>query len=95
LKKILCVLTVVLSGCLANLPTATRPGAGVVQDIKRSPGDSPGRVAQTGGAYPTGYYVWVRMEDGTVQTLTQISGALQKGDRVRVTPEGRIEKIPD
>ena len=81
-----------LAGCLESLSKA-KPGTGVVQDVRRSPGDSPERMAASGGGYPTGYFVWVRMDDGTVQTVQQISGALQKGDRVQVTPEGRVEKL--
>ena len=81
----------VLAGCLESLPK-TKPGMGVVQDIRRSPADGPDRVA-AGGGFPAGYFVWVRMDDGTVQTVQQISGALRKGDRVQVTPEGRVEKL--
>ena len=89
------LLASLLAGCLADLPTATRPGTGIVQEVRRSPGDSPSRAAQTGGQYPSGYYVWVRMEDGSVQTVQSVSGAFARGDRVRLTPEGRLEKIPE
>jgi len=34
------------------------------------------------------------MDDGTMQAITQDSDAFHAGERVQVTPEGRVRKVP-
>jgi outer membrane lipoprotein SlyB len=40
-----------------------------------------------------GYQLALRMDDGTTQAITQDSDAFKAGDRVQVTPEGRVLKL--
>jgi outer membrane lipoprotein SlyB len=41
-----------------------------------------------------GYQLSLRMDDGTVQAITQNSSEFHAGDRVQVTQEGRVLKVP-
>jgi outer membrane lipoprotein SlyB len=58
-----------------------RPGVGVVQGVR------PVRVALADG-----YQLTLRMDDGSIQRVTQDSPTFQVGDRVQVTPDGRFFK---
>jgi hypothetical protein len=40
-----------------------------------------------------GYQITLRMDDGSTQRVTQDSAAFKFGDRVQVTPEGRVVRI--
>ena len=62
-------------------PSAFRPGVGMVEAVR------PVRVALADG-----YQLTLRMDDGSIQRVTQDSPAFQVGDRVQVTPDGRFFK---
>lgn len=85
---------------------AYHAGTGTVESVKSArvqiPGGNVAGSAAAGGRVETplsrmarprwvdGYQIALRMDDGTVQALTQDSGAFKAGDRVQVTPEGRV-----
>jgi outer membrane lipoprotein SlyB len=92
------------AGCVSVSPPdntyAFRPGTGTVENVH------PARVAIPGGTAPStplrqlaepryidGYQLSLRMDDGTLQAITQDSDAFHSGDRVQVTPQGRIHKL--
>jgi hypothetical protein len=87
--RISLVACILLAACV-TIPTATRPGMGVVESVHRSPGEG---IAPY-GSYPTGNLVTVRMADGSVQRVSSISAAFRQGDRVEITPEGKIVTLP-
>ena len=93
------------AGCTSVSPPdntyAFRPGTGTVENVRDA------RVAIPGGTAPKaplqemaaprwmdGYQLSLRMDDGTTQAITQNSDAFHAGDRVQVTPEGRVLKVP-
>jgi len=93
------------TGCVSVAPPdntyAFRPGTGTVQSAQEA------RVAIPGGTAPRtplqdlakprwidGYQLALRMDDGTTQAITQDSSEFHAGDRVQVTPEGRVLKLP-
>lgn len=93
------------TGCVSVAPPdntyAFRPGTGTVQSAQEA------RVAIPGGTAPRtplqdlakprwidGYQLALRMDDGTTQAITQDSSEFHAGDRVQVTPEGRMLKLP-
>ena len=93
------------AGCTSVAPPdntfAYHPGTGTVQDVREA------RVAIPGGTAPKtalqdlarprwmdGYQLSLRMDDGTAQVITQDSQEFQPGDRVQITPEGRVLKVP-
>jgi len=95
----------VAAGCTSVSPPdntyAFRPGTGTVENVRDA------RVAIPGGTAPKaplqemaaprwmdGYQLSLRMDDGTTQAITQNSDAFHAGDRVQVTPEGRVLKVP-
>jgi hypothetical protein len=97
--------TLVAAGCTTVAPPdntyAFRPGNGTVQSVQEA------RVAVPGGTAPKtplqdmtkprwmdGYQLGLRMDDGTVQAITQNSSEFHAGDRVQVTQEGRVLKVP-
>jgi outer membrane lipoprotein SlyB len=103
LLKLSVVASVLAAGCAHVSPPdntyAFRPGTGTVQNVQ------PARVAIPGGTAPKtplqqmvaphwmeGYQLSLRMDDGTVQAITQDSDAFHVGDRIQVTPEGRVLK---
>ena len=70
--------------------SAKRPGDGLVESISLV---APPASAAAGGTAPapTGpYRVTVRKDDGAVQTFNVDSRAYLVGDRVQVTPDGRL-----
>ncbi|MFN2644870.1 MAG: hypothetical protein ABR570_07765 [Burkholderiales bacterium] len=85
---------------------AYRPGTGVVQSVQPARVEIPGGnlpgSAASGGRVETplsnltkprwveGYQLTLRMDDGTSQAITQNSPDFLAGDRVQVTPEGRV-----
>lgn len=94
-----------VTGCVSVAPPdntyAFRPGVGTVQNVQEA------RVAIPGGTAPKtplqdlakprwidGYQLALRMDDGTTQAITQDSSEFHAGDRVQVTPEGRVLKLP-
>jgi len=103
----LCVapFALVAAGCTTVSPPdntyAFRPGTGTVQSVQEA------RVAMPGGTAPKtplqemtkprwmeGYQLSLRMDDGTMQAITQNSSEFHAGDRVQVTQEGRVLKVP-
>ena len=93
------------AGCTTVSPPdntyAFRPGTGTVQSVQDA------RVAVPGGTAPKtplqemtkprwmdGYQLSLRMDDGTIQAITQNSSEFHAGDRVQVTQEGRVLKVP-
>ena len=46
-----------------------------------------------GWAWLDGYQLALQMDDGTTQAITQDSGAFHQGDRVEITPQGRVLKL--
>jgi outer membrane lipoprotein SlyB len=95
----------VAAGCTTVSPPdntyAFRPGTGTVQSVQEA------RVAIPGGTAPKtplqemtkprwmdGYQLSLRMDDGTMQAITQNSSQFHAGDRVQVTQEGRVLKVP-
>jgi hypothetical protein len=89
---------------------AYKPGTGVVENVRSArvaiPGGSLPGSAAAGGSVGTplkrmaeprwvdGYQLTLRMDDGTTQAITQNSDAFRIGERVQVTPEGRVLKHP-
>jgi hypothetical protein len=85
MRKLSILLCILLAAC-ATAVTPVRPGNAVVQSAHRSPGDSTAIM----GNYPMGYLITVRMEDGSIQRLSSVSGAYRPGERVEITAEGKI-----
>jgi outer membrane lipoprotein SlyB len=91
------------AGCAVSPPDNTfafHPGTGTVDNVREA------RVAVPGGAVPQtalkrmtqprwidGYQLSLRMDDGTSQAITQDSAGFNAGDRVQVTPQGRVLKM--
>ena len=76
----------VAAGCTSVAPDDTgafKPGTGIVEDVHGP------RVAR----WIDGYQLSLRMDDGTIQALTQDS-PFYAGDRVQVTPQGRVIRVP-
>ena len=76
---------------------AWKPGAGVIQTISLAPAAS-SDSASAGGTAPSAvtgmgpYRMTLRMDDGSVQTLVVDNRAFLVGDRVEVSPEGRMTR---
>ena len=75
----------VAAGCASVGPAdkdAFKPGTGIVEDVHGP------RVAR----WIDGYRLSLRMDDGTIQALTQDS-LFYAGERVEVTPQGRVMRV--
>ena len=75
--------------------SAWKPGAGVIETISLGAPrtEEPASAGGTAPSAVTGmgpYRMTLRMEDGSVQTLTVDNRAFLVGDRVQVSPEGRM-----
>jgi hypothetical protein len=90
---------VAVKGTTVPAPTASsgwKPGAGVIQSISLGAPSGSSDSASAGGSAPaavTGmgpYHMTLRMDDGSVQTLAADNRAFLVGDRVQVSPEGRM-----
>lgn len=84
LRLCLAASALIAAGCTSVAPDNTyafKPGTGTVEDA---------RVAR----WIDGYQLSLRMDDGTIQALTQDSPAFHAGDRVQVTPQGRVIRVP-
>jgi outer membrane lipoprotein SlyB len=66
-----------------NLPGSAAAGGRVETPLSR----------MTRPRWTQGYQLSLRMDDGTTQAITQDSDAFHAGDRVQVTPEGRVLKL--
>ena len=102
--KLAVVASALAAGCAVAPPDNTfayKPGTGTVQNVQHA------RVAIPGGTVPStplkrmaeprwvdGYQLSLRMDDGTTQAITQDSDAFHAGERVQVTPQGRVLKLP-
>ena len=91
------------AGCAVSPPDNTyafKAGNGRVENVRQA------RVQIPGGTAPStplkqiaepkwidGYQLTLRMDDGTTQMITQDSDAFHAGERVQVTPQGRILKL--
>jgi hypothetical protein len=85
-------------GAPVPAPTASsswKSGVGVIQTISLGT-PSAEDSASAGGTAPSAvtgmgpYRMTLRMDDGTLQTLTVDNRAFLVGDRVQVSPEGRM-----
>ena len=85
----------------APAPTASsawKSGAGVIQTISLGAPSGSSDSASAGGTAPSAvtgmgpYRMTLRMDDGSVQTLTVDNRAFLVGDRVEVSPEGRMTR---
>lgn len=86
LRRAVLASALVAAGCASLGPhdaDAFKPGTGIVEDVHGP------RVAR----WIDGYRLSLRMDDGTIQALTQDS-PFYAGDRVRVTPQGRVIRVP-
>jgi len=73
--------------------SAWKPGAGVIQTISLGAPAAQASASAggtTSSAVSGPYRMVLRMDDGTVQTLVVDNRAFLVGDRVQVTPEGRM-----
>jgi outer membrane lipoprotein SlyB len=95
----------VAAGCTTVAPPdntyAFRPGTGTVQNVQEARVAIPGGTApktplqdMTRPRYMDGYQLSLRMDDGTTQAITQNSKEFRPGDRVQITQEGRVLKVP-
>jgi hypothetical protein len=80
----------------AEVPYAYRAGVGTVESITRvEHGGAAAAGGGTAGRIVDGvaYRLAVRMDDGTLQTVLQDSAGFRVGDRVRLTTDGKIERL--
>ena len=97
-------LAALATSCAISPPDNTyafRPGTGTVENVQAARVAIPGGTApqtplreMTRARYMDGYQLALRMDDGTTQAITQDSDAFKAGERVQVTPEGRVLKLP-
>ena len=71
-----------------EVPAGSLPGSAAAGGRVETP---LGRLARP--RWTDGYQLALRMDDGTTQAITQDSNAFHPGERVQVTPEGRVLKI--
>jgi hypothetical protein len=99
------VASVFAAGCAGVSPPdntyAYKPGDGTVENVRQARVQIPGGTAPstalrrfTEPSWVEGYQLSLRMDDGTTQAITQDSGAFHAGDRVQVTQQGRVLKLP-
>jgi len=91
------------TSCAVSPPDNTyafHPGTGTVENVQAARVAIPGGTApetplrqMTRARWMEGYQLALRMDDGTTQAITQDSDAFKTGDRVQVTPEGRVLKL--
>lgn len=96
---------VAAAGCAGVSPPdntyAFKQGNGTVENVRQA------RVQVPGGGAPStafkrftepswidGYQLSLRMDDGTTQAITQDSAAFHAGERIQVTSNGRIVRLP-
>lgn len=88
---------------------AFKAGTGTVESVREArvavPSGAIAGSASAGGSYNTpvdrlaqprwvqGHQITLRMDDGTVQAVTQNSPAFKSGDRVQVTQDGRVVRV--
>lgn len=82
-----------VAGAGSSAPSAWKSGAGVIQAISLGTPQAQASASAGGTTASTvsgPYRMTLRMDDGTVQTLVVDNRAFLVGDRVQVTPEGRM-----
>ena len=78
------------SGSSAPSAALPRPGDGtVVSAAAAAASAASGGTAKSS----TGEQVTVRMDDGTTQVVTLLGGTARPGERVRITSDGRLERL--
>jgi hypothetical protein len=75
---------------VASAVTALRPGFGRIESLSPAPSASGGATASTSAMNR----LRIKMDDGSMQTLDTPSNGLAIGDRVELTREGYIRRIP-
>jgi outer membrane lipoprotein SlyB len=71
-----------------QIPGGNLPGSAAAGGRVETPLSRVTRPRWTGG-----YQLSLRMDDGATQAITQDSDAFHAGERVQVTPEGRVLKL--
>jgi len=103
--KLAVVASAFAAGCAGVSPPdntyAFKPGDGTVENVRQARVQIPGGTAPatplkrfTEPSWVDGYQLSLRMDDGTLQAITQDSKAFHAGDRVQVTQQGRVLKLP-
>ena len=103
--KLAVVASAFAAGCAGVSPPdntyAFKPGDGTVENVRQARVQIPGGTAPatplkrfTEPSWVDGYQLALRMDDGTTQAMTQDSAAFHAGDRVQVTEQGRVLKLP-
>ena len=103
--RLAAVASVLAAGCAGVSPPdntyAFQPGNGTVENVRQARVQIPGGTAPatalkrfTEPSWMDGYQLSLRMDDGTTQAITQDSAAFHAGDRIQVTQNGRVIKLP-
>ena len=103
--KLAVVASVFAAGCAGVSPPdntyAFKPGNGTVENVQQARVQIPGGTAPatalkrlTQPSWMDGYQLSLRMDDGTTQAITQDSPSFHVGDRVQITEQGRVLKVP-
>jgi hypothetical protein len=75
---------------VASAVSAIRPGMGRIENMSPAPSASGGATASTTSMNRLN----IKMDDGSTQVLDTMSTGLSVGDRVELTREGFIRRIP-
>jgi hypothetical protein len=79
------------AAALATLQPGTyRPGSGILESIGLVTLPASAAAGGTAAPAPGPFRLTLRMDDGSVQTLIQDTRALLVGDRLQVTPDGKL-----
>jgi len=79
------------AAALATLQPGTyRPGSGILESIGLVTLPASAAAGGTATAAPGPFRLTLRMDDGSVQTLIQDTRALLVGDRLQITPDGKL-----
>ena len=102
--KLAVLVSAISTGCAISPPDNTyafRPGTGTVENVRQARVEIPGGTApttplrrMTQPKWMDGYQLTLRMDENLTQQITQDSGAFHAGDRVQITQEGRVLKVP-
>ena len=102
--KLVVLASALAAGCAVSPPDNTyayKVGTGTVQNVQHARVQIPGGTApstslkeMTQPKWMDGYQLTLRMDDGTTQMITQDSDAFRTGERVEITPQGRVLKLP-
>ena len=103
--KLAVAASVFAAGCAGVSPPdntyAYKPGNGTVENVQQARVQIPGGTAPatplkrfTQPSWMDGYQLSLRMDDGTTQAITQDSPSFHVGDRVQITEQGRVLKVP-